>query len=92
MNMILRIQCFGIASEICARDFVKTEQGNGDFIEAQLPEGSKVGELQNWLREKYPALNELRHFFIARNQRQAAAEEVIEAGDELVIIPPVAGG
>jgi molybdopterin converting factor small subunit len=90
--MVLRIQCFGIASEICAADFVKTEQQGGDFIEAQLPEKSTVGELKIWLREKYPALNELRHFFIARNQQQARLEEIIEAEDELVIIPPVAGG
>lgn len=88
--MKLIIQCFGIASEICAKDALGGYEVTS--VEASIKQGSSIADLDAWLREKYPELNELRHFFIARNQRQAAPEEIIEAGDELVIIPPVAGG
>ena len=80
--MTVQIQCFGIARDICG----------GDCIEAVLKDGSRVGDLQNYLREKFPDLAELRHFFIARNQVYAQPEELILANDELVIIPPVSGG
>ncbi|MEL6142538.1 MAG: MoaD/ThiS family protein [Bacteroidota bacterium] len=80
--MTVQIQCFGIARDICG----------GDFIDATLEDGSRVMDLQNYLRETYPELAELRHFFIARNQVYATLEELILADDELVIIPPVSGG
>lgn len=88
--MTVIIQCFGITSEICAQDAIEGLPGTS--VEAMLEAGTTIGELTQWLRNKYPALNELRHFFIARNQRQAKDDEVILATDELVIIPPVAGG
>jgi len=78
----LTIQCFGIARDICG----------GDVIETTLPEGSTVAALQAELRRRFPELAELRHFFIARNQAYAKADEAILPEDELVIIPPVAGG
>jgi len=81
-SMVVQIQCFGIARDICG----------GDFIDAVLEDGSSVLDLQHMLREKFPALAELRHFFIARNQVYAQADELIQANDELVIIPPVSGG
>ncbi|PHI19298.1 molybdopterin synthase sulfur carrier subunit [Lewinellaceae bacterium SD302] len=89
--MKIRIQCFGIASDICAKDALPGGVG-GTNIEAVLDEGTTINGLRDELLGRYPALGELRHFFIARNQRQAALDEVIEADDELVIIPPVAGG
>lgn len=77
-----QVQCFGIAREICG----------SDFIEAILPAQSKVSDLQALLKENYPKLQELRHFFIARNQAYATPDELLKTGDELVIIPPVSGG
>ncbi len=80
--MDLKIQCFGVACEICG----------GDFIDISLATGSNVGDLKTVLTTQYPALGELRHFFIARNQAYAKADEAISIDDELVIIPPVSGG
>lgn len=80
--MEIEIQCFGIARDICG----------ADRIRLPLQEGQQVGQLHRLLQEKYPALAELRHFFIARNQQYAEDSEPIMPGDELVIIPPVSGG
>ncbi len=83
MNQVsIKIQCFGIARDICG----------GEWIELPYEEGLRVEALQVQLRARYPALGELRHFFIARNQAYALAEELILATDELVILPPVSGG
>ena len=88
--MRLIIQCFGIASEICAKDAISGMPGTN--VEAMLESGATVAELKKHLTQRYPELSDLRHFFIARNQQQAQLDEIIQAGDELVIIPPVAGG
>lgn len=83
MNKVtIKIQCFGIARDICGEE----------WIELPYEEGLRVDTLQTQLRDRYPALGELRHFFIARNQTYALAEELVLATDELVILPPVSGG
>lgn len=76
------LQCFGVSREICG----------GDTVELQLEEGVTVRQLHEQLRTTYPALGELRHFFIARNQEYAQDDDRLEPTDELVIIPPVSGG
>ncbi|MEM9835756.1 MAG: MoaD/ThiS family protein [Bacteroidota bacterium] len=80
--LTLSIQCFGIAQEICG----------GDSIEASLPAGSNISDLKQLLVEQYPQLGELRHFFVAQNQAYASSDALLSPADELVIIPPVAGG
>jgi len=50
-----------------------------------------AGELEARLREQWPALAS-RKFRVAINQRYAAADDVVGAGDELALIPPVSGG
>ncbi|MGB3801488.1 MAG: MoaD/ThiS family protein [Lewinella sp.] len=78
----MRIQCFGVAREIAG----------GSTLTLEQLEGATVAELRQRLVAAYPAFGELVSFAIARNEEYARDEEHISAGDELVIIPPVAGG
>ncbi|WP_232830031.1 MoaD/ThiS family protein [Lewinella sp. IMCC34191] len=78
----MRIQCFGVAREIAG----------GSSITLDQVEGATVADLRQRLVATYPAFGELVSFAIARNEEYARDEEQIMAGDELVIIPPVAGG
>ena len=70
-----------------AREIVGTDSWSVD-----LPAGATVADLRQQLLEAFPAFEELSDFAIARNEEYALPEEVIVAGDELVIIPPVSGG
>ena len=78
----MKIACFGIAREIAG----------GPSVDLAGVEGVTVAELKRRLVTEYPALGELASFAVARNEVYALEEEVIAAGDELVIIPPVSGG
>lgn len=76
------IHCFGAARDIAG----------GPTLQLTDVEGCSVAQLKRSLITAYPALGELVSFAIARNEAYATDEELIVAGDELVIIPPVAGG
>ena len=78
----MKIHCFGIAREIAG----------GSTLSLDGVAGRSVAELKQRLVATYPAFGELVSFAVARNEEYAADEEVIGAGDEVVIIPPVAGG
>ena len=78
----MKIHCFGIAREIAG----------GPTLSLDGVVGTTVAELKQRLVTTYPAFGELVSFAVARNEEYAADQEVIEAGDEIVIIPPVAGG
>ncbi len=63
----------------------------GPELEVEVPEGVTVGELLALVSARAgdaplppPA--------VALNQRYARAAEVVRPGDEVAIIPPVAGG
>ena len=73
---------FGIARDIFGASTIK--------VKAQ--ENSTVKKLLEDLNEQYPALQELRSVAIAINTEYASMEQPIKPGDEVVIIPPVAGG
>ncbi|PHK99816.1 MoaD/ThiS family protein [Neolewinella marina] len=79
---MMKIQCFGVARDIAG----------GPYLSLDQLEGRSVAELRQALLQAYPAFGELVSFAIARNEEYASDEERIEAGDQLVIIPPVAGG
>jgi molybdopterin converting factor subunit 1 len=52
-----------------------------------------VADLIALLETQYPNFNGLlQHMRIARNERFAEPSEVLESGDTLAVIPPVAGG
>lgn len=61
-------------------------------IQLNLGEKATVKQLLEELYVTYPALQELRSVAIAVNAEYASPEQEISAGDEVVIIPPVAGG
>jgi len=76
------IKAFGISKEIIG----------GKQLELEVPEGTTVSNLKKTLFEKYPALAELRSVYVAVNTSYAAEELVLKEGDEIALIPPVAGG
>ena len=64
----------------------------GSPIHLALPTEPSTGELRQSLIATYPKLGELKDFAIAVNEAYALPDEVVRPGDEIVIIPPVAGG
>lgn len=60
---------------------------------ATLPEGATVADLISSLRERGDAWETLpAEPAVAVNQRYATRGAVLEEGDEVAVIPPVAGG
>lgn len=61
-------------------------------ISLKTKEEISVEELLQILYKEYPPLRELRSLAIAVNAEYADTKQIIKSGDEVVIIPPVAGG
>lgn len=80
--MKVELLAFGIAKDIL----------KGNSLSADFQDGLTVGELKQWLQDKYPAFERLRAFSIAVNEEYRADDFVIQGQDEVVIIPPVSGG
>lgn len=80
--MDIRIVAFGIARDILG----------GASLKLSGPEEMTVGHLLELLKERYPAFKELTSLAIAVNAEYADESQRIAADDEVVIIPPVAGG
>jgi molybdopterin synthase sulfur carrier subunit len=64
----------------------------GDRISIDLPAGASVGDLLDRVRrlpgaERLPAIP-----VVAVNQQYASREQRLGVGDEVALIPPVAGG
>jgi len=57
----------------------------------ELPPGSTVQDLADHLFQTWPALREMRLRF-AVNAAYAAAETILQDGDQVACIPPVGGG
>lgn len=66
----------------------------GPEVEVELPEAAKVSDLLETLtaQAKAKSIKPLPRPLVAVNQRYAEPEQRIAPGDELAIIPPVAGG
>ena len=79
---VLKILCFGAAREIAG----------GDHLFLDGVAGGTVADLRRALLSAYPAFGDLVSFAVARNEEYAEEADTIAPGDELVIIPPVAGG
>ena len=59
----------------------------------ELPAGATAGDALAALERRHPPIAALRgHYRIAVNQAMTTAATVLADGDELVLIPPVAGG
>lgn len=76
------------------RLFASWSDALGPQVEVELPEGARVADLLATLTEqaKVKSIKPLPRPLVAVNQRYARADVVLAAGDELAIIPPVAGG
>lgn len=61
-------------------------------IPLDLPNGSTVGEALRRVREMAGAARLPAEPMIAVNEEYARADRMLAAGDEVAIIPPVAGG
>ncbi|SIO03563.1 molybdopterin converting factor subunit 1 [Chitinophaga niabensis] len=77
----MRVLLFGIMKDIVAAKTLT--------IEAELP---TVGDLKRWLKQEYPAVQNLKAVMIAVNKTYAADETILSPEDEIAIIPPLSGG
>lgn len=76
------VKTFGITREITgARE-----------VELEVAEGATVGEFKHALFKQYPGLSKLTSLFVAVNHEYARDDQSLQAGDEIALIPPVAGG
>lgn len=71
-----------------ARDFAQT-----DSLDVELPEACQVGQLRDELVRRFPTMrNSVPAIRLAVNRSFANDEHVLQAGDEVALIPPVSGG
>lgn len=80
--MQINILPFGVTREIVGEATVN------------LPAQDKITVVmfRNTLFQRYPALERLQSLAIAINGEYAADDQIIQPGDEVVLIPPVSGG
>ena len=79
MDVIL----FGISREIVGQKKLKV--GPTENIQT-------VGELKQWMKQKYPALQNLTSIAVAVDSEYADDEQSLLDENEVAIIPPVSGG
>lgn len=80
--MTIKIIAFGIATDI-----LKTRE-----LEITVADGLTVAELKEQLQQDFPDFQKLAKFSLAVGEEYRADDFVIQAHQEVVIIPPVAGG
>lgn len=80
--MKITVVAYGIA-----KDIVGSSQ-----LELETEDGSTVSATLELIKEKFPAFKELTSILLAVNEEYAEDDHIIQAGDELVLIPPVSGG
>jgi len=62
-------------------------------LSLELPDGTSVGQLLATLAERHPRLRDLaRSATFAVNRQYVSADALLRPGDEVVLLPPVAGG
>jgi len=71
--------------------FASWSDALGPQVDVDLPDGARVSDLLAALGERAGGKS-LPRPVVAVNQRYARPDAVIAAGDEVAIIPPVAGG
>jgi molybdopterin synthase catalytic subunit len=81
--MRLRLRAFAVVRELLGRGEETLE----------VPAGTRVGQVLDLVCARDPRLGRLRPLLrAARNQALAGDEVVLDEGDEVALIPPVAGG
>jgi molybdopterin synthase sulfur carrier subunit len=81
-SMKIQILLFGIARDIVGQS----------LLELEHHEPLNVKAFKQILQDKYPKMNHLSYFKVAINQEFAEDEQQLKEGDEIALIPPVAGG
>ena len=80
--MKINLLAFGIAKDILGLS----------SSEMMIEKAQSIQEFKEYLVQKYPDFENLRKFDIAVNQEYQEDNYVLEANDEVAIIPPVSGG
>ncbi|HQU59332.1 MAG: MoaD/ThiS family protein [Phaeodactylibacter sp.] len=80
--MQVKIHAFGIARDILG----------GSSLSIEMPEQATVAQLKARLCQDFPSFEKLASLAVALNTEYASDSQIIGAGDEVVIIPPVSGG
>lgn len=80
--MKLTVIAFGIAKDIVG----------GPSVTLDLEGGASVADLLEHLGARFPEFSRLASLAIAVNAAYAERDHIIHPNDEVVIIPPVAGG
>lgn len=80
--MNIEVLGFGIARDIF----------DGKTTSVSVSEAIDVAALKLELENKYPQLKELASYMVAVNDEYAEDDLIINATDEVAIIPPVSGG
>jgi len=79
----IRLLFFAVLRDITGR--------SEDVVE--LRDGTRAGDVWQRLRDEHAALRDyVQPPMIAVNESYVGADEVLQDGDELAFIPPVAGG
>ena len=80
--MKLNVLLFGITRDIVGQSKLVHE----------IPEGAKVPQLVDSLKERYPAFQDLNSMMVAVNNEYGQPDQSLHEGDEIALIPPVSGG
>lgn len=83
----MTILLFGITKDIIGSSSIELDTANENGFNIHT-----VGELKTYLGERYPKLNTLSSLAIAVNSAFAENETLVNAQDEIALIPPVSGG
>ncbi len=80
--MTIKIIAFGIAKEIL----------NQREMEVEIHEGATVADVRKQLEADYPAFQKLASLSLAVGEEYREDDFTITENQEVIIIPPVAGG
>src|SRR5262245_5123495 len=81
-EMTITVLFFGACREVAAEE-----------LSLAVKAGSSVMDAFNELKRRYPGLEPFSgRLLFAVNETYAAADQILEAGDALAVLPPVSGG
>lgn len=80
--------------KITLKLFGSLREASGEStLQVELPDGALVADVRNWLAERNPLVEKLGERLAASvNLEIADLSDVVEDGDEVAFLPPVAGG